>query len=88
MVLVDVIIRQPDGAHIMSLAAAAAATVDDVKHACQRVQPLPRSKFLLELQLPDWQWVHVDKASTLGGCLASWPGTASDGRLAMRLLPK
>ena len=54
MVLVGVVIPQPGGVGLLSLAASTAATVDDVKKACQRVQPLPRGKFLLELQLPDW----------------------------------
>ena len=87
MVLVDVIIPAPGGDYLLSLAAATAATVDDVKHACQRVQPLPRSKFFLEQQLPDWQWVHVDKASTLEECLINGTPYAS-GRLTMRLSPQ
>ena len=50
MVLVDVVIPQPGGVWgLLSLAAAAAATVDEVKKACERVQPLPRGKFFLEL---------------------------------------
>ena len=87
MVLVDVIIPAPGGDYLLSLAAATAATVDDVKHACQRVQPLPRSKFFLEQQLPDWQWVHVDRASTLEECLINGTPYAS-GRLTMRLSPQ
>ena len=87
MVRVDVVIPQPGGlCALLALAAAAAATVDEVKKACERVQPLPRGKFFLELQLSDDSWVHVDRASTLGECLAvAW---RPDGRLAMRLLPK
>ena len=87
MVLVDVIIRQPDGAHVLSLAAAAAAKVDEVKKACERVQPLPRGKFFLELQLSDDSWVHVDRASTLEECLINGTPYAS-GRLTMRLSPQ
>ena len=69
MVLVDVIIPQPGGDYLLSLAAATAATVDEVKKACELVQPLPRGRFFLELQLSDDSWVHVDRASSLGECL-------------------
>ena len=87
MVRVDVNIPQSGGlCGLLMIAAAAAATVDEVKKACECVQPLPRGRFFLELQLSDDSWVHVDKASSLGECLdVAW---RPDGRLAMRLLPR
>ena len=86
MVRVDVFIPQPGGlCALLALAAATAATVDDVKKACERVQPMPRGRLHLELQLSDDSWMHADKSFFLGDCLVV--AGRIDGRLAMRLLP-